>query len=115
MTEQKKEKKERISFYVDGTEYKTYLPEEIKKKRSFVRPRENVVNAFIPGTVTKIYVKRGQKVRKGDKLIILEAMKMKNQLLAPLDGLAGEVLVTEGARVIKGQPVVFLEKEREKE
>ncbi len=115
MKEQKKDKKEKQSFYVDGTEYKTYLPDGFEERIAYERPQENVVNAFIPGTVAKVYIKKGQKVRKGDKLLILEAMKMRNQLLAPLDGLVGEVLVKEGERVTKGQPVVFLEREGEKE
>jgi biotin carboxyl carrier protein len=113
MTESPKEKKEKVSFYVDGTEYKTWLPENYEKKRSYRRADEYVPTAFIPGTITKVYVKAGQKVRKGDKLVILEAMKMKNRVLAPLEGRVAEVLVNEGDRVTKGQALVFLEKKEE--
>ncbi len=115
MTERKKEKKEKQSFYVGGTVYKTYLPDGFEERRAYHKPQENMVKAFISGTITKIYVKKGQKVRKGDKLLILEAMKMKNQLLAPLDGRVEEVLVKEGEQVSKDQPLVFLQLEEEKE
>lgn len=113
MTEPQKEKKEKVTLHVDGTDYKTLLPDNYEKKEPYRRPDENVPVAFIPGTITKVYVKAGQKVRKGDKLVILEAMKMKNRVLAPLDGHVAEVLVKEGERVTKGQALVFIEQKEE--
>jgi len=115
MTEPQKEKKEKVTLHVDGTDYKTWLPDNFEKKPSYVRPDEYVPTAFIPGTIAKVYVKTGQKVRKGDKLVILEAMKMKNRVLAPLDGVVKDVLVKEGERVTKGQALLFLEKKKKKD
>ncbi len=103
-----KEKKERVPFVIDGTEYKTYLPEGYGR-RPFPRPTTpGVVKAFIPGTVVKVYVKEGQHVREGDKVVALEAMKMKNRVLADVAGEVTEVLVAEGDRVGKDQPLVVL-------
>ena len=113
MKEHHKDKKERVSLIIDGTEYKTYLPEENRKKPPWEKKNEDVPAAFIPGTITRVYVKVGQKVRKGDKLVILEAMKMKNRVLAPLDGVVTEVLVKEGEQVSRGQALVFLERKDE--
>ena len=116
MKDPQKEKKEKVSLVIDGTEYKTWLPDNYPRRTSFLRSDDLVAAAFIPGVIGKVYVKPGQKVKKGDKLLILEAMKMKNRVLAAVDGRVAEVLVQEGERVTRGQPLLFLEKtEEEKE
>ena len=53
----------------------------------------------MPGRVVKMEVEKGQKVAKGDVLIIVEAMKMENSLLAPFEGIVEEVIVCEGDQV----------------
>ena len=50
------------------------------------------VLAPIPGKVLEVYVKMGQKVSSGDSLVVLEAMKMKNDIFAPIDGVVAEVV-----------------------
>ncbi len=106
--ERQKEKKEKVSFWVDGTEYKTYIPEGHGRRPMPRPPEPGVVGAFIPGTVLKVYVREGQRVREGDRLVTLEAMKMKNRVLAPVTGEVTEVLVQEGDRVGKDQPLLRL-------
>ncbi|NOY36511.1 MAG: acetyl-CoA carboxylase biotin carboxyl carrier protein subunit [Chlorobi bacterium] len=88
---------------IDDTLYKTTLTEKFLKRKSWEKPDENKIAAFIPGTVLKIYVKKGQTVKKGDKLMILEAMKMKNKILAQKAGTLTRVHISEGDKVIKGQ------------
>lgn len=57
------------------------------------------VKAPMPGNIIKVMVKAGQAVKKGDVLVILEAMKMENDVCAPEDGVVASVEVTQGATV----------------
>ena len=62
----------------------------------------------MPGTVLKINVSAGQAVKKGDLLIVLEAMKMENEILSPRDGSVAQVVVSQGSTVDTGAPLVVL-------
>ncbi len=68
----------------------------------------NVI-APMPGKLTNIMVKAGDKVSKGDPLAILEAMKMENTLIAPADGVVSEVSFSMGDQVDEGAVVVSFE------
>lgn len=67
------------------------------------------VTAQIAGRIVRVDVKPGDVVKAGDVLLILEAMKMENEVKAPKDGTVKEVLVSEGARVAEGDPLVVIE------
>ncbi|MEL7282202.1 MAG: acetyl-CoA carboxylase biotin carboxyl carrier protein subunit, partial [Pseudomonadota bacterium] len=69
----------------------------------------NVIEAPMPGLVKHLDAAPGQAVQKGDRLAVLEAMKMEHSLLAATDGTVAEVLVAEGAQVTAGAPLVRLE------
>jgi biotin carboxyl carrier protein len=62
----------------------------------------------LPGKVVAVKVKAGSTVKKGQVLVVLEAMKMENEIVAPRDGTVKEVYVSEGASVNVGQPLVSL-------
>ncbi len=66
------------------------------------------VNAPMPGTILAVNVKAGQAVKKGDVLIMLEAMKMENEIMAPVDGTVSAVNVTKGQSVQSGDVLVTL-------
>lgn len=57
------------------------------------------VNAPMPGTILDVRVQNGAKVKKGDVLVILEAMKMENEIQAPCDGTVTSVAVRKGDSV----------------
>lgn len=57
------------------------------------------VNAPMPGTILDVRVQNGAKVKKGDVLVILEAMKMENEIQAPCDGTVTSVSVRKGDSV----------------
>ena len=61
-----------------------------------------VVKAPIQGTLVKILAKAGTKVAKGDCVCILEAMKMENEIVAPIDGVIATVEASQGAAVEEG-------------
>jgi glutaconyl-CoA decarboxylase len=66
----------------------------------------NAVVARMPGNINAVKVASGQAVKKGDVLLILEAMKMENEIVAPKDGKIGQVFVQKGATVQTGAPLV---------
>ena len=66
------------------------------------------VKAPMPGNVLDVRVSVGQQVKKGDVLLILEAMKMENEINAPKDGTVAQVAVTKGATVDSGAVLVVL-------
>lgn len=68
----------------------------------------NTVVAPMPGNINAVKVSAGQQVKKGDVLIILEAMKMENEIYAEKDGKIGQVFVQKGATVETGTPLVEL-------
>lgn len=67
------------------------------------------VTAQIAGRVLSVKVKVGDTVEKGDLLLLLEAMKMENEIKAPSGGVVKEIPVAEGARVSEGQVLVVIE------
>lgn len=66
------------------------------------------VNAPMPGTILDVKVSEGAAVKKGDILLILEAMKMENEILAPVDGVVKQVVTSKGASVNSGDPLVVI-------
>ncbi|MBO5648297.1 MAG: biotin/lipoyl-binding protein [Clostridia bacterium] len=60
------------------------------------------VSAPMPGNILKVNVTAGQAVKKGDVLMILEAMKMENEIMSPVDGTVASVGVNAGATVESG-------------
>lgn len=62
----------------------------------------------MPGTILAINVTNGQSVRSGEVLIVLEAMKMENDIVAPCDGIVKQVLVSKGSTVDTDQVLVII-------
>ena len=67
-----------------------------------------VVKSPMPGNILKINVAPGQKVEEGDVLIVLEAMKMENEIVAAKSGTVAQVAVSKGAVVETGAPLVVI-------
>lgn len=79
-------------------------------KQSNIASVEGAVNitAPMPGTILKVNVNNGDMVKRGDTLLILEAMKMENEITAPSDGRVVALNVAEGATVSVGEVLVSL-------
>ena len=81
---------------IDGVKYRTNLSKKYLNRKPYAPNNPKLIYAFIPGTILKIYVKEKAKVKNGDKLLVLSAMKMSNDLLAPMNGVVAKVYVKEG-------------------
>jgi len=81
---------------------------ELKPKES-VRPRPSQpgdITSPMPGTIIKITVKKGDTVKAGDTVVIVEAMKMENEIHSPVDGMVEEIYVKEGDMVNPDEVII---------
>ncbi len=72
------------------------------------KPGAGTIPTPIPGQIISISVTVGEKVRSGQKLLVLEAMKLENSITATMDGTVDKILVSEGDVVAQGQTLVVL-------
>ncbi len=70
---------------------------------------ERVIEAPMPGRILKIFVKEGQAIQPEDRLFILEAMKMENEIRAPRSGVVKKIFFQENELVSLGQPIMELD------
>ncbi len=111
---------------VNGTLYTVELHREVKKtktptlvraevppsKREKIEKKErgssNPVTAPLPGNIIKILVKPGDLVKKGQILLVMEAMKMENKIQSEKDGVVESVKVIPGSNVLQGDILIEL-------
>lgn len=111
---------------VNGTPFQVELSKEVKTSktpklvRSAVSPTTEKkpikapaglsrIEAPLPGSIFKIITKEGDQVKKGDVLMIMEAMKMENNILAESEGTVKTIKVKEGDSVLQGDVLVEIE------
>ena len=90
------------TLIIDEGEYKTHLTKKFVNRTRWTKPDPRRVVSYIPGTILKISVKEGQAVKTGDNLLVLEAMKMRNKITAPVDGTIKKINVQKNETVAKG-------------
>jgi len=83
-------------------------PSAPQKPAAAAKAGGTVVEAPLPGKILRINVSAGNQVKRGDLLLILEAMKMENEILAPVDGVVDSVLVSPNQTVNTHDPLVVL-------
>jgi biotin carboxyl carrier protein len=85
-------------------------PISFKRKKYLDKQKSNkkieVVEAPMPGKIVDILVEPGAEVKSGEAVIILEAMKMQNEILSPIDGIVGKVPVKQGDIVNKNDILI---------
>ncbi len=97
-------------LYIEGCTYKTKLTRKFGLRK--IKPEvedPKIVRAFIPGLIKSVYVKEGDGVKRGDKLLVLEAMKMENQILSGTKGVVKKVHTQPGKVVVKGELLLEIE------
>lgn len=82
--------------------------EPVKKIDWLENDSKDTTNVLAPiqGNVLNVLVKNGQKVKKGDVLLLIEAMKLENEVNSPVDGEVVEVLINKGQEVTNNQILV---------
>lgn len=94
---------------IDTSIYQTRISNKFQKRKLYKPADPRLILSFIPGTVLEILIKEGQAVSKGEDLMILDAMKMKNRLKCSIDGKVKSIIVKKGDRVSKGTLLLELE------
>lgn len=74
-----------------------------------IREVPGAVVAPAPGTITKMEINSGDKVEKGERIAVIEAMKIENYIVADKSGVVKEIMVSEGEGVRRGDPIVKIE------
>ncbi len=97
-----------ISFQMEHIAFKTLANRTFLLRKPYEAEDPKKITAFIPGTIVKLHVKEKQKVKEGQILLDLQAMKMNNHLLSPLDTVIKKIYVKQGDRVTKNQLLVEL-------
>lgn len=80
------EEKEYKDLIIQGGIYKTTFTKKFENRVNWEAPNINMLHSFIPGTIIDIFVKPKEKVKEGQTILLLEAMKMQNQIRMPFDG-----------------------------
>lgn len=94
---------------IDTSLYSTRISSKFKNRKHYEPINPKLVMSFIPGTVLNILVREGQEVKIGNELMILDAMKMKNQLKCNIDGKIKRIIVKNGEKVSKGTLLLEME------
>jgi pyruvate carboxylase len=104
VSEPDKDGRRTISFELNGMTREAFIADKKVTPQTKTRPKADLADALqigapIPGLVTSIAVSVGQKVAKGDRLMMMEAMKMQTTVTAPVDGVVAELLCVVGETV----------------
>ena len=105
---------------VDGRTFEITIPDAApaapKRKRDSSRGKKSgTISANIPGKVVTIDVSEGDVVAEGDVVLILEAMKMQNEITAPISGTIDSIQCEEGQSIEANVPLVVIKPDEEEE
>ncbi len=87
---------------IDGEEINGIIMPHLERPRKgglAAEGREIIIQAPIPGKITRIFVKEGEEIEQNQELFILEAMKMRNRILSPAKGKVKEILIEKNQNV----------------
>ena len=107
-----------FEVYIDGEKFtvgvadpnaKTYATKRKKEKKNINKNETGSLVAPIPGMIIEFKKAVGEKVKKGETVVVLEAMKMLNNLEAPIDGVIKEIKYDSGDAVTKGDVLCIIE------
>ncbi|MCK4890024.1 MAG: hypothetical protein KAS97_08835 [Candidatus Aminicenantes bacterium] len=100
-------------IYVDGEYYSANLLKIDKffyyKEKEAISKKSGTVKSFIPGNIVKIFLKEGDMVKEGNLVLIHEAMKMENEMRAPISGTIKSIGVKEGENILTNQLLFEIE------
>ncbi|HNW98501.1 MAG TPA: acetyl-CoA carboxylase biotin carboxyl carrier protein subunit [Bacteroidales bacterium] len=104
--EEKEVKPDFQKFVLEADTYKTLLSKKYLSRKKFEERDWGAIKSFIPGTIITVEVKEKQKVNVGERLLVLEAMKMHNIITSPIKGTVKKIHVKAGDKVANHQLLV---------
>ncbi len=109
----KDSKEDKIQTYktleIGETLYKTILTSKFENRTTWIKPDEKKIFSSLPGTIVKVEVKKGDKVKYGQKLLVMEAMKMLNLVKSNQNGTIKAVYVKIGDNIPKNMLMLEFE------
>lgn len=96
---------------VDGDVFELKTPDARRARRG-QHHGEDSLTASMPGQITKVLISEGDRVQRGQPLLVLEAMKMEIKIAAPHEGRVARVLVAQGQVVDRGQALIEMTNEQ---
>ena len=78
-------------------------------EKAEVKAEPGAIYAMLPGTVVKIFVEEGESINAGDPILVLEAMKMENEITSPKSGVVKKLNVRKGEKVETGDLLAIIE------
>jgi len=97
-----------IELIIDDVVYNTKVNEMYRRRKPYIPDNPFQLKSFMPGNIPDVLVNEGDEVKEGDCLLILEAMKMKNLIKAPFDGVVRSINVKVGDVVPKNHVLIEL-------
>jgi len=94
---------------IGGVTYETLYTKKFESRTAYVAPDPRLVRCVIPGVVLTVAVRKGMRLRAGDPLLVIEAMKMQNEVHAPRDAVVRALHVSPGDAVTRGKVLIELE------
>ena len=87
---------------VHSAKYQTTYNKKYENRKVWVEPNFNEIKSYIPGTIIDVLVKEGQVVKEHQSIIVLEAMKMYNDVQMPFKGKIVKINIEKGQKIPKG-------------
>lgn len=97
------------SLEINDRIYETFHTKKYERRQPYVATDPKKLRCVIPGVILKIHAHASKKVMRGEPVMVLEAMKMQNDILSPVDGKVKRVLVKPGQMVVKGELLIEYE------
>ena len=107
-------KSNQYSFLIDGHYFESFVRTKLEEEAEsilsakLVKDGEVNINSPMPGLILRINKNIGETVVKGESLILLEAMKMENEIKAPTDGIISQIFIEAGKSVEKNQTLLVI-------
>ena len=99
------------TLIIEGAVYKTLFTKKFENRKFYETPNKNLIKSFIPGTIIDIYIKKGQKVKEGEIILVLEAMKMHNNVSMPFNGKIVKIHIKKDEVIPKNHVMVEIKPE----
>jgi biotin carboxyl carrier protein len=97
------------ALHLWDADYMTTFTKKFEERKPYEAADPLKSLSFIPGTIQEIKIKEGQKVKKGEPMLLLESMKMLNLVKVPIDGKVKKIHIKIGERIPKNHLMVEFE------